>query len=188
MDNQPKITAQKFPYLFLDRDGVINKRIRGSYVRHFSEFEFCDNAKEAIALLNRLFDKIIVVTNQQGVAKKVMTESDLDLLHQSMQSSIEEEGGRIDLILASIKLATENSNCRKPNPGMAEQAQKQFPEIDFEKSIMVGDSLTDLQFGKRLNMKTIWITGKEEDEDLIAEKDFDVKVSSLYQWAKIVNA
>lgn len=143
--------------LFLDRDGVINKRLSGDYVKNIEEFEFLEGVKECLPMLNKIFDRIIVVTNQQGIGKGIMTEYDLYKVHQFMLFEIEKSGGKIDAVYFSPFKAEENHPMRKPNTGMALKAKEDFPDIEFEKSIMVGDSESDMEFGKRCGMKTVFI-------------------------------
>ena len=144
--------------LFLDRDGVINRQIIGGYVTKLEEFEFLPNVLEALVLLAKKFDRIIIVTNQQGIGKGIFSEADLEKIHQYMLAKITNAGGRIDKIYVSPHLESENSPNRKPNIGMALQAKRDFPEIDFSRSIMAGDSLIDMQFGKNAGMKTIFLS------------------------------
>lgn len=143
--------------LFLDRDGVINKRIVDDYVKKWDEFEFLDGVIDAIKKFSSVFGKIVVVTNQQGIGKGLMRPEDLELIHRNMVYELTYFGGRIDKAYHSPFLASENHPTRKPAIGMALQAQKDFPEINFEKSIMVGDSGSDIEFGKNAGMKTIYI-------------------------------
>ena len=149
--------------LFLDRDGVINRRTPGEYVARWEEFTFLPGALEAMPKLALLFDRIVIVTNQQGVAKGLMTAADLDDMHEKMMNAINQAGGRIDRIYACTQLATSQLNGRKPAPDMALQAKADFPEIAFDRSVMVGDSLSDLQFGHGLGMKNVWITTKTDE-------------------------
>lgn len=146
--------------LFLDRDGVINDRIVGSYVRNWSEFEFLDGVLEAMPILARKFDCIVVVTNQQGIAKGIMTEEALHKVHARMLEEIEKNGGRVDKVYFCATHERENSPCRKPNTGMGQQAKLDFPSINFDQAIMVGDSITDIEFGYNMNMKTVLIETK----------------------------
>ncbi len=143
--------------LFLDRDGVINKRIFGGYVTNPSNFEFLPGVLESISTFAKVFGKIIVVTNQQGVGKGLMTESELNYLHNHMKSEILKNNGRIDSIYYCTDLAHSIDNCRKPSTKMAKKAQSEFPSINFSKSIMVGDSKSDIEFGKNSEMKTVFI-------------------------------
>ncbi|MBI3511626.1 MAG: HAD family hydrolase [Bacteroidetes bacterium] len=148
--------------LFLDRDGVINKRFPGDYVKCMEEFEFLPLVKESIAELSFLFGKIIVITNQQGIGKGYYSHEDLAHIHAHMKKEIEMAGGKIDAVFYAPQLEEEKSPMRKPGIGMALQAKKVLPEIDFAKSIIVGDSESDMEFGKRAGMKTIFV-GKEKD-------------------------
>lgn len=148
--------------LFLDRDGVINVRFPGDYVKHAGEFEFIPGAKEAIAQLSRVFGRIIVVTNQQGIAKGFYSHDDLLAIHDFMTEEIDAAGGKIDAVYYAPQLAAENSPMRKPGIGMAVQAQKDFPEIDFSKSVMVGDSDSDMEFARRAGMKAFFVGDKNE--------------------------
>lgn len=154
--------------LFLDRDGVINERLPGAYVKHPDEFTFLPGAIEAIVSMNRLFGTTLVVTNQQGIGKGLMTAADLHVVHEEMQASVKAAGGNFDAIFYCPELAAGDPPCRKPNPGMAMQAKAQFPIIDFERSVMVGDSPSDMEFGERLGMKTVFIG--ERDQGLCFER------------------
>ncbi|MCX6246984.1 MAG: HAD family hydrolase [Bacteroidetes bacterium] len=144
--------------LFLDRDGVINTRILGGYVQKWEQFEFLPGVPEALKMLSSEFSKIIIVSNQQGIGKGLMTEEELALLHRKMLDEIEQNGGRIDQIYYSPHLENERSVKRKPNVGMALMARKEFPGINFKRSVMVGDSISDMIFGKRLRMVNIFLS------------------------------
>ncbi len=156
--------------LFLDRDGVINRRIPGAYVKTWEEFEFLPGVLEALAIFNKVFGRMLIVTNQQGIGKGLMTISELNLIHQKLRHAIEKAGSQIDGIYYCPDLKTIQPNCRKPNPAMAIQAQADFPEIDFQRSVMVGDSISDIEFGQRLGMFTVHISGKKDEEELLKEK------------------
>lgn len=143
--------------LFLDRDGVINKRLMDDYVKTWSEFTFEYHVLEAIVKFSAIFGRIFIVTNQQGIAKGLMTEHDLKSVHNQMLMEIERVGGRIDGVYFCPHHAKDACNCRKPKTGMALQAKANFPEIDFTKSIMVGDSPSDIEMGHQLGMKTVFI-------------------------------
>lgn len=155
---------KKYPFigsdwtLFLDRDGVLNKKLEGRYVTSPSELVLLPGVNEALAKFNFLFNRIIIVTNQQGIGKEIMTHQDLSRVHSSLVEQINYFGGRIDEIYYCPALEYEDSPNRKPNPGMGFQAKNDFPEINFRKSIMVGDSASDIQFGKSLKMVTVRIS------------------------------
>ena len=147
--------------LFLDRDGVINKKIENDYVRKWEQFEFLPNVIEALKILNNFFDRIIIVTNQRGIGRRLMSEKDLEDIHKRMLSVFKKEGIKIDKIYyCPHDYEREVCNCRKPKIGMALQAKKDFPDINFKSSIMVGDSMSDIKFGEKVGMKSFLI-GKD---------------------------
>jgi histidinol-phosphate phosphatase family protein len=158
--------------LFLDRDGVINKKLEDDYVKHTSEFEFIDGVLNALRMLDSIFGNIVVVTNQQCIGKRIIFPEDLELIHQNMLYEISYLKGRIDKVYYSPYLASENHPTRKPSIGMALQAQKDFPDIDFNKSIIVGDSMSDMEFGKNAGMKTVYISDEPKVDERI---DFNFK-------------
>ncbi len=159
--------------LFLDRDGVINKRVEGGYIKKWEEFEFLPGVLEALHIFSGVFDKIFVVTNQQGIGKGLMTEIDLEHIHDEMIQEIKINGGRINKIYHAPFREEEHSVFRKPDIGLARKAKIDFPSIQFEKSIMAGDSKTDLQFGRNAGMFTALIsTDKELRKENIELVDF----------------
>lgn len=143
--------------LFLDRDGVLNKRIIDDYVKKPEELEILPGVPKALEKFNQLFGTIVVVTNQQGIGKGLMTEDDLAAVHQKLLKSIENAGGRIDQFYFAPQLAKENHPDRKPGIGMGLKAKNDFPSIDFSKAIMIGDSESDIEFGMNLEMKTVML-------------------------------
>lgn len=166
--------------LFLDRDGVINKKLENDYVKYSTEFEFIDGVIPALASLNKVFGTIVIVTNQQCIGKGIITAEDLELVHKNMLYEISYLKGRIDKIYFSPYLASENHPTRKPSIGMALQAQQDFPHIDFKKSIIVGDSISDMEFGRTAGMKTVYISSEETKDERI---DFNFKSLSFFNYA-----
>lgn len=142
--------------LFLDRDGVINVEKHQDYVYDYNEFRFYDGTLEAIKILSDHFGRIIIVTNQRGVEKLLMTEQALIETHDEMLRDIELAGGKIDAIYYCTSLENTHPN-RKPQSGMAFLAKEKFPEIDFQKSIMVGNNLSDMIFGRNAGMFTAYV-------------------------------
>ena len=149
--------------LFLDRDGVINKRTPSDYIKKWTDFIFMPDTIEAIKKLSTIFGRIVVVTNQAGIGKGLMTEARLTRMHHLMVKNITEQGGRIDKVYFAPDLPINASNRRKPGTGMPLDAQKDFPEIDFTRSIMVGDANSDMEMGDRLGMIKVFIEGKGDD-------------------------
>ncbi|MDQ3192400.1 MAG: HAD-IIIA family hydrolase [Bacteroidota bacterium] len=168
--------------LFLDRDGVINKKPPNDYVKKWSEFHFIQGVLIALPKLSEIFNKIIVVTNQQGVGKGLYTPDDLNTIHSNMLDQIQDAKGRINHIYYCTNLASENSLCRKPNTGMAIQAKADYPEIDFNKSVIVGDSVSDMEFGKKLEMYLVYIA--ENNSALPENLNVDRRVKTLLDWAE----
>ncbi len=167
--------------LFLDRDGVINHEKYNDYIHNWDEFYFYDGVPEAIAMFAKIFNRIVVVTNQKGVGKGVTLLPDLEQMHTNMIAEIEHKGGRIDKVYFCPDLEDESPN-RKPNPGMGLQALKDFPEIDPARSIMVGNTLSDMQFGRNLGMHTIFLPTTRPDVDLNDER-IDAVYASLFAFA-----
>ncbi|MGE0568305.1 MAG: D-glycero-alpha-D-manno-heptose-1,7-bisphosphate 7-phosphatase [Bacteroidia bacterium] len=163
--------------LFLDRDGVINKKLENDYVKHWIEFEFNEGVLTKFNKLNQVFGRILVVTNQQGIGKGLYRHEDLELIHKNMQYELSYFKGSIDKVYYSPYLAAENHPTRKPNTGMALEAKKDFPEIDFTKSIIVGDSLSDMEFGRALGMTTVFISEKPMTDSKI---DFQFRSLALF--------
>lgn len=141
--------------LFLDRDGVINTRLPGDYVRRPEDFHFLPGVPEAMRLLRQMFDRMVVVTNQQGIGKGLMSEDDLDRVHLHMRTELERYGVKLDSIHHCPGLEADHPIGRKPLPGMAYQAMARYPDIDLERAVMVGDSGSDIEFGRRLGMWTV---------------------------------
>jgi D-glycero-D-manno-heptose 1,7-bisphosphate phosphatase len=135
--------------LFLDRDGVINQRIPGDYVKSPETFEPMPGLGEAMRLLTNHFDLILVVTNQQGIGKGLMGEFELAEVHRHLRAFVTDAGGRIDAIYHCPHLKEANCTCRKPATGMAWQALQDFPDMDLENAWMVGDSVSDMVFCRK---------------------------------------
>ena len=166
--------------LFLDRDGVINVRIIDGYVTKIEEFEFLPGVIEAFKIFKNKFNRIIVVTNQQGVGKGLMTEDDVKEVHDFMINEVENHDGKIDKVYFCPQLKSVPDNYRKPSPKMAYMAKEDFPEIDLSKSIMIGDMNSDVEFGKNAGMMTVFIGDNELK--LIPDGQFN----SLYDFAKVI--
>ncbi len=167
--------------LFLDRDGVINHEKANDYIHTWSEFQFYDGVLEAMAIFSKKFKYIIVVTNQRGIGKGVTKEEDLLFLHKKMKAAVEENGGRIDAIYY-CKDVDSISPCRKPNIGMGLQAVKDLPEIYLTKALMVGNTLSDMQFGKNLGASTIFLPTTRPEVDL-KDENIDAVFPSLIAFA-----
>ena len=171
--------------LFLDRDGVINDEKIGEYILHWEYFIFSKGVLETFKKLSDTFERIIIVTNQKGVGKGLMTQEALDSIHYEMQREVEVVGGRIDKIYFCTDLDND-SPMRKPNPGMALQARQDFPQIDFSKTIMVGNKPSDMRFGRAAGMFTVFVA-TTNPETPFPHPDIDLRFSSLKEFAEALN-
>ena len=160
--------------LFLDRDGVINERIWDGYVLNYEQFVFKAHSLEALKFLTHYFSHTIIVTNQQCVSKNLITVKELDEIHDQMLTEITQFGGKINSIFAATEHKGKTPFRRKPNNIMGLEAQEMFPRIDFTKTIMVGDTDSDIEFGKNLGMKTILMKSAE-----INSIKADLEISNL---------
>jgi len=164
--------------VFLDRDGVINKGAPPrDYIKIWGEFEFLPGVKKAIRKLNERGFLVIVVSNQSGIAKRVMTEDDLREIHSRMEDELREEGAKIDRIYYCPHDPMDNCRCRKPKPGLLLKAAQEY-DIDLDRSWMIGDSESDIEAGKRAGCKTILIEGCPPNENSI-ESEPNLVANSL---------
>jgi histidinol-phosphate phosphatase family protein len=168
--------------LFLDRDGVINVEKEQSYIFHYGEFAFYEDNLEALRLLAGIFPRIVVVTNQRGVGKGLMTGEDLADIHKKMTADVAAAGGRIDAIYYCDSLSDDHPH-RKPNPGMALAAQQDLPEVDLTRSIMVGNNLSDMEFGRNAGMHTVFLSTTCQEPPL-PHPAIDLVFRSLYEFVQ----
>ena len=168
--------------LFLDRDGVINHEKHKDYIHRWDEFVFYDGVHQAIETFSKIFHRIIIVTNQKGVGKGLTKIEDLLQIHNNMKASIQEARGRIDAIYFCPDL-DENSPNRKPNPGMGFQAKNDFPDIDFSKTIMVGNTLSDMEFGRNIGAYTVFLP-TTRPEVSFDDSRIDLVQVSLFELSK----
>lgn len=170
--------------LFLDRDGVINHDKDNDYIRNWEEFRFYDTTLEALSVLAKHFTRIVIVTNQKGVGRGLMTLADLQRIHTNMLEAINRAGGRIDRIYFCSDLDNDSVN-RKPNPGMAFQAKADFPEIDFSRSLVAGNRTSDMEFGRNAGMHTVFIASTHP-ETPFPDPRIDLRFDDLLAFAQAV--
>jgi D-glycero-D-manno-heptose 1,7-bisphosphate phosphatase len=168
--------------LFLDRDGVINHEKYQDYVYNYEEFIFYDGVPEAMKTLTDLFGLVILTTNQRGVGRGLMTEADLQDIHTKMVSDIEKAGGRIDHIYYCVANDSTDPN-RKPNPGMIFQAKKDYPAIDLHKSLIVGNNMSDMEFGRNGGIHTVFVK-TTHPEQAVPHPAIDLAYNTLPDFAK----
>ncbi|MDI7261750.1 MAG: D-glycero-beta-D-manno-heptose 1,7-bisphosphate 7-phosphatase [Thermodesulfobacteriota bacterium] len=145
--------------VFLDRDGTINEEM--GYVNHLDRFRLLPRVGEAIRLLNERHIKVVVITNQSGVARGYFPESLIHQVHQKMRNLLEKEGAHLDGIYycphhpdAGEPPYRQRCRCRKPETGLIEKAVEEL-DIDCSKSYMIGDRGADVEFGHRVGAKTV---------------------------------
>lgn len=140
----------------------MNEKLReGRWVASWNDFHVLPGVPEAIGRLNRAGLRVIVVSNQRGVALGLFPAAAVESIQTGFQNLLEAHGAYVDAFFYCPHDRLE-CNCRKPLPGMFEQARGQFPEINATTSAMIGDSLPDIEFGRRLGMLTVFIEGAPE--------------------------
>jgi D-glycero-D-manno-heptose 1,7-bisphosphate phosphatase len=136
---------------FLDRDGTINaKAPEGEYVRSPAEFRYLPGAEDAIRLLADAGWRVVVVTNQRGIALGRMTAGAVDEINRAL----------LELPVAAVYVCPHEKgtcDCRKPGTGLFLQAQRDFPEIEFLRSVVIGDAPSDIAAGDALGCRTILV-------------------------------
>ena len=151
--------------IFLDRDGIINKKANEhDYIKSWDQFVFIEGIAEAIKTFNENGFKVVVVTNQRGIALGMMNAEDVELIHNKMITDLEKKKA---MIYRVIYCPHENAQCqcRKPEIGMFLKAEEEFL-IDRENSFMIGDSDSDMQAGRKYGVKSIFVgNGQSESAD-----------------------
>ena len=143
--------------VFLDRDGVLNRKApEGEYIRTWASFAWLPGAVEAVARLGTAGARVLIVTNQQGIAKGVIRPADLDDIHARLRVDVQHAGGRIDGIYVCPHMAG-TCDCRKPAPGLFHQAKRDIPDISFSRSIVIGDSPADIEAGRAIGARTVQV-------------------------------
>jgi len=158
--------------IFLDRDGVINRKLDNNYVKNWSEFVFLDGAIEALVTLRSLCRFLIIITNQRGISRGIMTDKDLNDIHYNMTQELSSHNVKIDAIYYCPDDL--GSPDRKPAPGMGYKAKADFTELDFSSSLMIGDSMSDLEFASNLGLRSVWIGSADNKKaKALSDAQFD---------------
>src|SRR5258708_16232402 len=141
--------------VFLDRDGVINRKAsEGDYVVLWEDMKILPGVPEAITLLNRAGYRVIVVSNQRCVAKGVITITDVEALHRRLSAHLSGSGATLDAIYYCPHENDPPCDCRKPKPGMLLAAARDH-QIDLGSSWMIGDSMADIEAGRKVGCRTV---------------------------------
>lgn len=151
--------------VFLDRDGVINEKAAPhEYIATWDKFRFLPHTAQAIRLLNETGYKAVIVSNQRGIARSMMTMQQVNDLHARMCAELARQGARIDAIYVCPHGEGE-CHCRKPEIGLFLQAEEVF-EVDKAQSWMIGDSASDILAGERYGVRTILVNSGEKIGDV----------------------
>lgn len=169
-------------YLFIDRDGVINKDPGGwtkdSYVTEWKDFHFLPGTLEALKILKKKGIKVIVASNQGGVNRGIYTQEELDKVTGLMLKEIRKSGADIEEVFYCTHIDEDNCDCRKPKPGMLEEAAKKY-SIDLKKAYFIGDDKKDVLAGKKAGCKTVLVlSGKSSRESV---KDWEEKPDYIFK-------
>ena len=145
--------------VFLDRDGVINRKPpEGAYVARWSDFHILPGVEAAIAALNRAGVRVIVISNQRGIALGHYTAAGVDTLHTRLRRHLADHQARIDAFYFCPH-DKDSCDCRKPKTALFEQAFRDFPDASRSNSIVIGDSLSDIDAARNLGVPSIFIQG-----------------------------
>jgi histidinol-phosphate phosphatase family protein len=144
--------------VFLDRDGVINEKApEHDYIRDWSQFRFLPNVADWIRIVNALDYLVIVVTNQRGIARGMMSRDAVDGIHAKMIGELARIGARIDDVFVCPH-ENDVCECRKPKPGLVRQAQEKW-DIDIARSLMIGDSDDDAELAQGCGLRFLRTDG-----------------------------
>ena len=160
--------------VFLDRDGVINVPPAGRYILGWDQFRFLPDVLKTLHRLRKHGDRVIVISNQSGVGRGIMTKRQLTDITRRMAAEIRKNGGHLDAVYYCTHHPEKGCRCRKPHPGMLKKAARRFP-IDLKKSFFIGDSETDILTGRSAGCRTILVlTGrhnKKTAKHLVTQPD-----------------
>lgn len=156
------MTLSSIQYVFLDRDGVLNrKQPEGHYVTRWSEFELLPGVEEALVRLKASGRTLIVVSNQRGVALGLYTEQDVETIHHRLNEHLAKHNAQID----GFYFCPHDKNqceCRKPKTGLFQKALRDFPGANASNSIVIGDSISDIEAANTLGWPSIFIHGEAD--------------------------
>ena len=182
--------------VFLDRDGVITQD-PPHYAHRIDQLRLIPKSAEAVRLLNENGFKVVVVSNQSGVARGYYQEKDVEIYNSAMKKELEERGAYIDAIYycphypeAEIEAYRIDCDCRKPKPGMLKRAEKDL-NLDLKRSFLIGDKIIDIVAGYRAGCKTILVLTGHGNEELKKNATMNIKPNyiskDLYTTSQIIN-
>ncbi len=167
--------------IFVDRDGVFNPEKENDYIRNLSEFSFYPGVVENFKKINDRFGKVVLVSNQRGIGKGLMSLAALHEIEAYMSSELEAAGGHIDKYYYCTNAENHHPD-RKPNPGMIYHAKSDFPEIKLDKAIMIGNKPTDMLFARNGGVYSVFIA-TTNPETPFPHPDIDLRFPTLVDFA-----
>jgi heptosyltransferase-2 len=141
--------------IFLDRDGTLNQDY--GYIRSCDQFELFPGVAEALARLKQAGARLIVVTNQSGVARGLFSIGDLDAIHEKLSRLLGEAGAALDAVYYCPHHPDDSCECRKPNTGLIERAVRER-QVDLSRCYLIGDHARDIELAKRVGSRSILVT------------------------------
>lgn len=188
MANSAMRISERIETVFLDRDGVLNKKMpEGRYVTSWEEFEPLPGVVNAIRALNEAGIRVIVVTNQRGVALGYISSTGVAAIHATFQEFLKASNAHIDTFYVCPH-DKHVCNCRKPKTGLFEQAMQDFPAIKPETSVMMGDSLSDMEAARNFGIAAVLIAGDAENRGPGREKAQELADASFASLPEAVDA
>jgi D-glycero-D-manno-heptose 1,7-bisphosphate phosphatase len=172
MKGQPmeRFRDGRIRYVFLDRDGVINRKLpEGQYVTRWSDFHFLQGVESAIRRLNFLGIRVIVISNQRGVSLGLYTAEDVEMIHSKVQDYLHKHHAHIDAFYYCPH-DDNQCDCRKPKTGMFDKAFERFPEASGSNSLVIGDSISDIEAARAIGMPSVFIRGNPDTQRPGAEE------------------
>jgi D-glycero-D-manno-heptose 1,7-bisphosphate phosphatase len=162
--DRPSTRFSGIKFVFLDRDGVINRKLpEGQFVSDWNEFGMLPGVESAIAALNRSGRRVIVISNQSGIARGLYTHSHVETLHGRLQHHLADHGAHLDAVYYCPH-DDDQCDCRKPKTGLFLQAFHDFPDAEIGNSIVIGDSISDIETAHNLGIPAIFIDGEAETQ------------------------
>ncbi|MBD3260474.1 MAG: D-glycero-beta-D-manno-heptose 1,7-bisphosphate 7-phosphatase [Candidatus Altiarchaeales archaeon] len=172
--------------VFLDRDGTINKQVRG-YLTRVDEFEFAEDALQSLKKLKDSGFLLVVVTNQSAVGRGLISEKHLKEINTYMRSELQVRGVLLDGIYSCPHTPQQKCSCRKPEIGLIKKAEREL-NIDPATSFMVGDKTTDIKCGQNANLTTILLKTGYAGEDGNFQVKADYEADNLGEAARIIKS
>ncbi len=177
------------PAIFLDRDGVINRDIKGKYIIKPSQLKIYKTAIDGLKRIKKNHFYVIIITNQSAIGRGYITEKEFFKINNKMLRILKQSGIKIDAVYYCPHKPEDNCNCRKPKPGLIQDAVKDYP-VNMRKSFFVGDKKTDMELAKKMKLKAIFVLtgqGRSQLKKYGKKIKYDFLIKNLKELTKIIN-